>query len=268
MVHPYTNAADLGWAVHVSTDGDQRLAEELADELADRAWAVRKVALPPMRSVEEALDEVASGHLRRLGPVTLVDVDDIVGAGAPGGSTRIIEELARNDRGLTSFVTLHDPQLIESLWGDAEVGQRRAVTFRGTPRYEQPPVDVSVTVGARTTTDFGRTLRLDFGHTHVVVAERSPLPVHPKIFREVGLSPRDADVIVQKNFFHYRIFYAVTSFQHLPVVSDGATSLTRVRERKYAVPTWPGHDPSDWRAHDPALRGEVGKRLRVDAIRA
>jgi microcystin degradation protein MlrC len=268
MVHPYTNATDLGWAAHVCTDGDQRLANELADELADRAWSVRKVALPPMRSIDDALDEVAAGHRRRLGPVTLVDVDDIVGAGAPGGNTRFIEALAKNDRGLTSFVTLHDPALIESLWKDAEVGQRRAVTFRGTPGYGQPLVDVKVTIGARTTTDFGRTLRLDFGDTHVVVAERSPMPVHPKIFREVGLSARDADVIVQKNFFHYRIFYAAISFQHLPVVSDGATSLTRVRERKYAVPTWPGHDPSDWRLHDPALRGEVGRRIRSDTVRA
>jgi microcystin degradation protein MlrC len=27
MVHPYTTAEDLGWAVHVSTDGDRALAD-------------------------------------------------------------------------------------------------------------------------------------------------------------------------------------------------------------------------------------------------
>jgi hypothetical protein len=59
---------------------------------------------------------------------------------------------------------------------------------------------------------------------------------------------------VQKNFFHYRIFYATTSFRHLPVVSEGATSLERVRNREYRVPTYPGQSPESWRAYDPILR--------------
>lgn len=62
-------------------------------------------------------------------------------------------------------------------------------------------------------------------------------------------------MIVQKALFHYRIFYAASSFRHVGVVSDGASSLRRVRERRYAVPTWPGQDPDDWRPYDPVLRG-------------
>ena len=116
MVHPYTAAEDLGWAVHVCTDGDQALAESLATELADRAWAERKAALPPMRQVDEALDEVRSSLWRRLGPVTLVDVDDIVGAGAPGGNTHFVQALVRDDRGLRAFVPVHDPALVDEAW--------------------------------------------------------------------------------------------------------------------------------------------------------
>jgi hypothetical protein len=57
-----------------------------------------------------------------------------------------------------------------------------------------------VTIAAKTTGDCGRALRLDFGTVHVVVTERPPLPLH----RSSGarwISPRRADVIVQKNFF-------------------------------------------------------------------
>ncbi|RLB56440.1 MAG: hypothetical protein DRJ42_03415 [Deltaproteobacteria bacterium] len=254
MVHPYTSAPDLGWAVHVSTDGDLALADDLADQLADRAFAVRKVPLPPMFTIDEALDEVRGDMARKLGPVTLIDVDDIVGTGAPGGNTRFIQALAKDDRGLLSYVTLHDPRLVDELW-DAKIDAVHPVTFRGTPGYEQPPVEVEATLVKKTTTDFGRTLRLDFGGTRVIVAERPPLPIHPKFFKAVDLPVRTADLIVQKNFFHYRLFYATTSFRHLPVVSDGASSLTRVRERKYAVPTWPGQDPESWRRYDPILRG-------------
>lgn len=263
MVHPYTAADDLGWAVHVATDGDPALAERLADELADRAWAVRDVPLPPMRGVDEALDEARASRWRKLGPVTLVDVDDIVGAGAPGGNTHVVDGLVRDDRGLRAFVPVHDPAAVEAAWS-AEVGERRAIVLRGTPGYGQPEVELDARVGFRGTTDFGRTVRLDVAHRrgggrfHVVVAERAPLPIHPKLWREVGLRARDADVIVQKNFFHYRMFYAATSFEHIPVVSAGATSLTRVREREYRVPTHPGKDPGEWRRWDPVLRGLAG----------
>ncbi len=193
-------------------------------------------------------------------------MDDIVGAGAPGGNTRILEALAADDRGLESFVTLHDPRLVDELW-DAEVGDSRQVTFRGTPGYDMPPVTVEARLAKRRMTDFGRTLRLDFGATRVIAAERPPMPVHPKLFREMDLAPRDADVIVQKNFFHYRLFYVTTSFRHVPVVTDGATSLARVRERAYRVPTWPGSDPADWRSADRILRAGLARADR-EVIRA
>ncbi len=253
MVHPYTSARDLGWAVHVCTDGDAALADRLVDALADKAWGVRKVGLPPMRTVDGALDEVASTAWKKLGPVTLVDVDDIVGAGAPGGNTHVVQALVRNSRGLNVLVPVHDPAAVEATW-NLPLGGEVDLVLRGTPGYAQPEVPVRAVVGARAETDFGRTVRLDVGTFHVAVSEHAPLPIQPRYWKTLGLRPRDADAIVQKNFFHYRMFYATTSFRHLPVVSSGATSLGRVRSGRYLVPTWPQEDPADWRLHDAALR--------------
>jgi microcystin degradation protein MlrC len=260
MVHPYTAAEDLGWAAHVCTDGDEALANRLVDELADLAWAQRKVALPPMRSVDEALDEIASSVWRRLGPVSIVDVDDIVGAGAPGGNTHIIESLANNGRGLRALVPLHDPTAVEQAW-TCSVGDRTTLTLSGTPGYEQPSVRVNASIGAKATTEFGRSVRLDIDGFHVAISERPPLPIHPKFWHDLQLSPRSADLIVQKNFFHYRMFYLTTSFRHLPVVSDGASSLERVRTRRYAVPSYPSADLPDWRANEPKLRAGVARKV-------
>lgn len=208
------------------TDGDEGLASRLADELADRAWAQRHVALPPMRGVDEALDEVARGPWRHAGPVTLVDVDDVVGAGAPGGNTHFVAALATNDRAV-ALVPLHDPAAVEATW-ELPVGTRVSLVLRGTPGYEQPEVPVVATVAAKRTTDFGRMVRLDIGTFHVAVSERAPLPIDPKFWRELGLSPRRADLMVQKKFFHYRMFHLTIPFQHIPVVSKGATSFDRV----------------------------------------
>jgi microcystin degradation protein MlrC len=253
MVHPYTNAEKIGWAVHVSTNDDPVLADELADRLADRAWAMRHVPLPPMHEADEAVREARTSRWRKLGPVTFIDVDDIVGAGAPGGNTHIVEELLESGRDLRAYVPVHDPALVDEL-RDAPLGSRRDVVLRGTPGYEMPPVPLSAVVAARAVTDFGNVVRLDVGKLHVVVSDQPPLPIHPSFWRAVGLSARRADVVVQKNFFHYRMFYATTSFRHVPVVSDGATSLSRVRERDYAVPMAPKATIEDWRPFDRALK--------------
>ncbi|MBL8677537.1 MAG: M81 family metallopeptidase [Myxococcales bacterium] len=253
MVHPYTSADDLGWAAHVCTDGDEALANKLAEELAERAWNQRDEALPPMLSPAEALDQAKASAWRKLGPITFVDIDDIVGAGAPGGNTHIVRELARDDRGLKVFVAVHDPALLDLHW-DTPIGTQIQATLRGTEGYNMPEVPLRATVAARATSDMGRKLRLDVGRSSIVIMERPPLPIHPKFWRDVGLEARDADVVVQKNFFHYRIFYATTSFQHLPVVSDGATSFGRVRARAYKTPVHPSAKIADWRAHDRELR--------------
>jgi microcystin degradation protein MlrC len=254
MVHPYTTAKDLGWAAHVGTDGDEALAARLAEELADRMWAVRKVPLPPSFSPDEALDEAKRSLSGRLGPVTLVDGDDIVGAGAPGGNTRIVEALAKDDRGLRAYVPVHDPALVAELW-DAPPGERRRVVLRGTPGYGMPEVPLEGGVATRLDDEMGRRVRFDVGSFHLAITDGPPLPIHPSYWEKLGLSARKAHVVVQKNFFHYRIFWLTTSFRHLLVASDGATSLSRVRARPCRVPSFPGSDPRDWREGDRAFRG-------------
>lgn len=253
MVHPFTSAPDLGWAVHVSTDGDQALADTLVDELAERAWAVRKTPLPRMLEVDEALSTAAASRWRRFGPVTLVDADDIVGAGAPGGNTRIVQALCAQDRGLEALVPVHDPAAFALAWA-ANVGDELQLVLRGTPGYAQPEVPLTVKVGAKADTELGKRVRLDVGGLHIAVSAEPPLPIHPRFWRELGIAPRSADLMVQKNFFHYRIFHLTTSFRHLPVISEGASSLRRAATRTQAVPTWPSVQLDDWRAGDRALR--------------
>lgn len=253
MVHPYTNGDDLGWAVHVSTNGDEGLAGQLAEELADRAWAERNEQVPPMRSVDEALDEVAAGQWKKLGPVSLVDVDDIVGAGAPGGNTHFVQALVRNNRGLNVLVPLHDPAAVEAAWPEPD-GATVSLVLRGTPGYGQPEVPVTARILSRCDAEHGRTLLLQIESFRVAISQRPPLPIHPSFWTNLGAAPRSADAIVQKNFFHYRMFYLTMSFQHIPVVSSGATSFARILAGTYRTPMHPTVPLDDWRASDPVLR--------------
>jgi microcystin degradation protein MlrC len=253
MVHPYTSAEDLGWAVHVSADDDAVLASRTADALADRVWAQRHVGLPPMRTAAEAIREVERTPWRHLGPVSIVDVDDIVGAGAPGGNTRIVRALVESRTPLVAYVPMHDPEAVKVAWS-VSLGARVSLVLRGTLGYGQPEVPLDGVVAATRVTDFGRTVRIDAGNLHVAITERPPLPIHPKFWKDLSLLPRKADLIVQKNFFHYRIFYATSSFRHVPVATGGATSLDEVRARDRAATLRRGSITTEWRLNEESLR--------------
>lgn len=258
MVHPFTDAEDLGWAVHVCTDGDQALADRLADELADMVWKVREVPLPEFQSPADALREVRKAKLaRKLGHVSLVDTSDVVGAGATGGNTHLLDTLVKEGSDLMVLVPLHDPAAVEELWSKS-VGNQIEVTLRGTEGLAaQPEVKLSATIDKRVDGDFGRTLVLRHNELRVAVTEKSPGPVHPKFWRQLGLSPWKADAIVQKFFFHYRIFYAASLRKNIPVATMGPSSLERVRDRKFDLPTYPRDAVAEWQSFDQARRAEL-----------
>ena len=72
---------DAGFGIYVVTDGDQALADRLADRLADTAWTHRHefihTALPVREAVAKAL--AADGQ-----PIVLADMADNTGGGAAG----------------------------------------------------------------------------------------------------------------------------------------------------------------------------------------
>jgi microcystin degradation protein MlrC len=258
MVHPFTDAEDLGWAVHVCTDGDQALADTLADELAEMAWKVREVPLPDFQSPVEALRDLRKSKVaRKLGHVALVDTSDVVGAGATGGNTHILDVLVKEGSDLMVLLPLHDPAAIEELWSHSE-GDQVQVTVRGTVGLAaQPEVKLDASIDKKVDGDFGRTLLLRHNELRVAITEKCPGAIHPKFWRQLDLSPWKADAIVQKFFFHYRIFYAASLRKNIPVATMGPSSLERVRERKFDLPTYPRESVHEWRSFDEARRTEI-----------
>ncbi len=253
MVHPFTSSTELGWSVHVTTDGDEALAARLVDELADLAWKAAKTPIPQLFDIDSAIRRVETSTWRKLGPVTLVDTDDIVGAGAPGGSTQILKALIERRSTLTALVPIHDPSLFSRL-ADVPLGTTLDVVVAGTPGYDQPPVSLRARVTARSDSELGARVLLRVGNLHVAISKDPPLPIHPRYWKELGVVVRKADLMVQKNFFHYRIFHVAVSFEHVPVASRGATNLQRVRDLPTRVPSRPRVELADWREGDRMLR--------------
>src|SRR5262249_59460216 len=89
---PHADIPEAGFGVYVVTDNDQALADRLADQIADAAWAHRHefmhAGLPVREAVARAL--AAQGQ-----PIVLADMADNTGAGAAGGGTEGVRELVR-----------------------------------------------------------------------------------------------------------------------------------------------------------------------------
>ena len=263
MVHPWLDTPEVGWSVHVTTDGDPALANRIADELADACWAVRHHQPPVFPSAHDAVkDAIASRWARRTGVVVMSDASDVVSAGSTGDSTRLLATLLTEGEGLTSYVTVQDPESARSLFA-MPIGTRvdRAIGGTRDPSRHTPLAVRGRIAKKREDPGFGRRVRLDLEVTprgarvHVVLVEGPALVMKPAFYREMGLRMRDADVVVVKNFFPFRLFFLPYARKTIYVRTGGVTdfdaaySLPRLR-----APVHPRDAVDDWHEVDARRR--------------
>ncbi|HEY9840504.1 MAG TPA: M81 family metallopeptidase, partial [Candidatus Obscuribacterales bacterium] len=241
MAHPYLEHPEQGWAVEVITDNDHALAEQLADELAERCWQVKDQMPPEFLDVEAMFREVRAARLaRRLGSVAVCDTSDVVGAGGTGENTHLLKALLEQGGDLLSLVPLRDPAVVEQLW-DTAVGEPVSVSVGGKLQPEvNPALAVKGVLRRKEQTDnFGKIAVLDLGHVQLVLTEGYAMPMKPDFYEDLGLDTRKADIVVTKNFFHFRIYYLTRSRRNLYVKTQGITDFERLLEIETPYPAHP-----------------------------
>ena len=257
MCHIWNDSPDLGWSVHVMTDNDKALADTLADELAEKAWAVRHERPPPFMSAEEALDRMRQSRLRYLpGTFCVTDTSDVVGAGSTGENTSILKAFLEHGQRLTGYVALRDAVALDVLWEKA-LGSEVELTVGGKLDPEMnPPVEVSGQLLSKTTVKpFGRKVALDLEHVKLVVTDFAAFNMKPSFFSELGLNPWRADYVVVKSLFHFRVFYLALNRGSFLVRTQGLTDLDVAGKIRFNEPVHPFHEVRDWRSVDRKRRG-------------
>ena len=255
MCHMWLDSPELGWATCVVTHDDQAKAESLADELADRAWAIRHQLPPELPPAEEAIAQARAARVRRrLGTICMSDASDMVGAGAPGDNTRLLAALLEHARGMVVYAPIRDQRVVEQLW-DHPHGQPVHVTLGGT-HDDSPPLPVTGVVRHRQETgNFGRVVVLTIEHLELVVTTGPPLAMKPSFYRDVGLHPTRADICVVKSLFPFRLYFALHNRKTIYAKTRGATDFDAVWRHRYAQPTHPKDTVHHWRPTDRLRRG-------------
>jgi len=261
QVQPWLNAPEAGAAVIVIADSKEH-AEDAADKLAREYWAIRK----DLKYDLYDLDKVIDMALAKPGkPVIISDSADSPPAGSPGDSPAILKRLLERglENELVSYMTLNDPAATEKAF-EAGVGETVEITLGGA--YEKKlvkPITVKAYVkllhdgtikvyndnlGTFNIIKMGRTAVLSIGNISVVVADFQINSVYDDMYKNFGLNPKKADVIVAKSAIGYRAYYRKYTDLMFTVDTPGSSSsnLFQFDYNKITRPCYPFDDIEDY----------------------
>ncbi len=256
-MQPWLDVDEAGWAVTVVTDGDEALAERIAEEQADLAWSLREeFQVTTSVSVDDA---VRRAHEAPEGIVLLRDTGDPVFGGAVGDSNEILESVLRQGVDSRILMPLVSPETVATLVAAGE-GATVTVPVGGSGSGMYDPIEVTGTVGSiqsgkvelaahsQNEVDMGTTVMFDVGPATLMVSEMRGVGGNlPGVYTALGVDPTDYKMVVLKtasNFQHFMPF----ATEVIRVNTSGATqsdiaALPWVRAPR---PIFPLDDIASW----------------------
>ena len=259
-IQPWLDVPEGGWAAAVVTNDDPALADKLAAELADKAWALREQfcqqdSIAPEVAVRRAVEA-------DRGLVILSDTGDSVFGGGTGDSTTILREMLRQQITQTALLPMVDPEVVDTAIAAGE-GNQITVMLGGKldPNFGQP-VEITATVigigGGRIEAqvitlesfDMGRAVLLKSGSILIVVSEERGIGGnHPIVYRHFGIDPAEAKMLVVKTASNWQYYQDMIS-EVIRVDTPGATmsALQDFTWKLLPRPIFPLDDLPTWAA--------------------
>ncbi len=232
---PWSDFEDVGLSFIVTTNGDQELADRLADELSDLAWGMRRDFLVKPTPVREALRKVKASV---GGPFILADIGDNPGGGAPEDGTVVLRAVMEEGLEGGVFAVMWDPEAVDKA-SAAGLGNEVTVDLGGrTDEMHGTPLRVSGTVktlsdgkwivkgpmGTGSEADMGATAVLQVGGNEVIVTSKRLQPTDLELYRSLGIEPTDRRFIVVKSSVHYRAAHEPIAEEVIELDTPGLTS--------------------------------------------
>lgn len=224
---------EMGMTVLAIADGDQALADRLADELT----AAIEAQIPQLKRTYPTLDEALDIALQPgEGPVVLADASDNPGAGGLGDSTHILRRIL--ERGITgaAFSNIVDPKGVAEC-EQAGVGATIELDIGGgsDPVYSGGPLHVTAYVKAITDGRFrntgkmshnvlinhGKTAVLEIAGNTVLLTSFPKQPLDEACFYANGINPLKQKILVVKSAIHYRAAYRLIAREMIALSLPG-----------------------------------------------
>lgn len=246
---PWADVPEMGTRVVVYVDGDQHLAQSLAQELADDLFTRRAEIVPPMPSIDEALDQALDAP---AGTVVIADTADNAGGGAASDSTFFLRRMI--ERGVRNAVVgpLWDPIAVRLVF---EAGEGAVLPLRIGGKVgpgSGDPVDVTCRVlGLKrdlvmtglggVPQPMGDCAWLDCGGVEVLLATERSQAINTDLFSGIGCDLAKKRIVVVKSTQHFRASYEKAASAVIYAASEGTvtSNLSSLPYTRIKLPKWP-----------------------------
>jgi len=234
-VQPWLDIGEMGFATVAVIDGDASLAENVAKDLALRAWSERDAFMATeLVPIAEAIARASANE----GPVVLSDLADGTGAGSPGDATAVIAALLAANLSRPALVCVRDPEAARTAIA-AGVGAEIALEVGGKLDhvYNSPVlIEGSVTFAGPARfrfsgegytgveMDMGDCAVIRAGHVFLLILGNAVMTVDPAMYRAVGLEPGEVGIVVVKSHIQFRAGYADIARSIILLDSPGMSS--------------------------------------------
>ena len=209
--YPWSDVPDVGATIQVMTNGDQALADRIADDMDDFMWRVREdFALGSHPRPTEAARIVAAAISRGQTPVAAGDYSD-----RPGDATHILSAFEAAGIGNVLYGTITSPATLDALAAvAAQPGDPFDHEIGGfTPSGGSPHRITGTLEYFGEGLGYDRIAAVSFGNGNLVVLTPAYEQVmYPETFRIGPIDPANYDVFVVKSRVHFRRGFDETGY--------------------------------------------------------
>jgi microcystin degradation protein MlrC len=217
--YPWSDVPDVGATVHVMTNGDQELADRIADDMDDFIWRVRQeFAVGGYPQPTEAAQIVKQAIADGATPVAVGDHSD-----RPGDATHILKAFESAGISKVLYGTITSPETLNAM---AEASMSEGDDFDMeiggfTPSGGTPARVQGTVVYFGEGYDYERIAAIAFGDGNLVILTPAYEQVlYPDNFRFGSIDPANYDVFVVKSRVHFRRGFDETGYARTIVVVE------------------------------------------------
>ncbi|MBL7080863.1 M81 family metallopeptidase [Candidatus Bathyarchaeota archaeon] len=230
----YADVPDGGASVIANTNGDQGLADRIAQDVSDLVWELRgPLASRKIPKTKEGVAEAIKHAEAGRRPVVLADHSDRL-----GDSTHVLRELIAQGAKNFGLSSIADPFAAEKLAKENKVGDRVTVSVGSFTcnRYAGEPVELTGTIEFLGSGDYrltgpmmtgrlaslGPTAVLDLGqNNHVVISSTLHQCRDSEGFLHFGIDMDSLDIMAIKSRVHFRAYFEDIAAEIIEVDAPG-----------------------------------------------
>jgi microcystin degradation protein MlrC len=198
----YADVPDVGATIMVLTNNDQKLADQIADDMSDYIWRQRhEFAGKKLPKTKEGVALAIAAAKDGKTPVVIADHSD-----RTGGSTHILEELIRQGAKNFCIATLRDERALEKIGAEFKQGDAVDVELGGySDEFAGNLVRIKGTIEYLGNYRRETVAVLNFGaNNRVILTPHLTQVTTPGIFEPLSIPLEELDIIVLKSRVHFR----------------------------------------------------------------